>query len=185
MLINSIIFALGVLLLIRGSDSFIKNASLLAQKVGVSELLIGLTLGALGTSMPELFVSYLAAFLGNSGIAIGNVSGSNMANIGLALGLGAICMPVVVDSELLKKDYPVLLLSALLFLIVSRDMNISRAESALLFFCGIIYFFTLYKRGRGGSHSASGSDGRFVLRALFFSFVGLLLLIAGAHIVVY
>lgn len=122
----------GFLLLVWGADRLVAGASALARNLGVSPLIIGLTIIAFGTSAPELVVSAVAAFRGNPALAVGNAIGSNIANIGLILGLTAVVYPLRVESETLKREYPVLMLIMVCSFIMAADLTYSRTEGWLL-----------------------------------------------------
>jgi len=110
MLIDVLALALGLVVLVYAADWFVDGASSIARNFGVSPLLIGLTIVGLGTSAPEIMVSALASFQGNSGLAVGNAIGSNIANMGLILGATALIAPLAFHSRLLKRELPVLML---------------------------------------------------------------------------
>jgi len=122
----------GFILLVWGADRLVAGASALARNLGVSPLIIGLTIIAFGTSAPELVVSGVAASRGNPGLAVGNAIGSNIANIGLILGLTAIVYPLRVESETLKREYPVLTLIMVGSFIMAADQVLNRTEGWLL-----------------------------------------------------
>ena len=122
----------GFILLVWGADRLVAGASALARNLGVSPLIIGLTIIAFGTSAPELVVSGVAAYRGNPSLAVGNAIGSNVANIGLILGLTAVIYPLRVESETLKREYPVLTLIMVASLIMAADLLFSRTEGWLL-----------------------------------------------------
>lgn len=122
----------GLLILILGAESLVRGASALALKLGVTPLIIGLTIVAFGTSAPELAVSLKSALAGNSGIALGNVVGSNIANIGLILGLTALVRPIGVQSMMVKRDIPLMLFASLLFWGLISDGSLSQLDGALL-----------------------------------------------------
>ncbi|MBT8060163.1 MAG: calcium/sodium antiporter [Xanthomonadales bacterium] len=124
----------GFILLVWGADRLVAGASALARNLGVSPLVIGLTIIAFGTSAPELVVSGVAAHRGNPGLAVGNAIGSNIANIGLILGLTAIFYPLRVESETLKREYPLLMLIMIGSLIMASDLIYDRTEGWLLLF---------------------------------------------------
>lgn len=115
-----------------GADRLVAGASALARNLGVSPLIIGLTIVAFGTSAPELVVSAVAAYRGNPGLAVGNAIGSNIANIGLILGLTAIIYPLKVESETLKREYPLLMLIMISALIMASDLIYDETEGVLL-----------------------------------------------------
>ncbi len=110
MLVNSVVIALGFVGLIWGADKFVYGASALARSAGISPLLIGLTIVAFGTSAPEIFSSAVSALENKPELAIGNAIGSNLFNIGVALGVAAILRPLTPPKSLVKKEIPALLL---------------------------------------------------------------------------
>jgi cation:H+ antiporter len=122
----------GFILLVWGADRLVAGASALARNLGVSPLIIGLTIVAFGTSAPELIVSGVAAYRGNPGLAVGNAIGSNIANVGLILGLTAAIYPLRVESETLKREYPVLMLIMIGSFIMAADLIYDRTEGWLL-----------------------------------------------------
>jgi len=122
----------GFILLVWGADRLVAGASALARNLGVSPLVIGLTIVAFGTSAPELVVSGVAAYRGNPGLAVGNAIGSNIANIGLILGITAIVYPLRVESETLKREYPLLMLIMIASFIMAGDQIYDRTEGWLL-----------------------------------------------------
>jgi cation:H+ antiporter len=122
----------GFILLVWGADRLVAGASALARNFGVRPLIIGLTIVAFGTSAPELVVSGVAAYRGNPGLAVGNAIGSNIANIGLILGLTAVVYPLRVESETLKREYPLLMLIMIGSFIMAGDLLFDRTEGYLL-----------------------------------------------------
>ncbi len=122
----------GFLLLVWAADRLVAGASATARNLGVSPLIIGLVIVGFGTSAPELVVSAVASSRGNSGLAVGNAIGSNIANMGLILGFTAVIYPLKLESSTLKREYPLLLLIMLVCLFMALDMNLSRVEGALL-----------------------------------------------------
>jgi cation:H+ antiporter len=122
----------GFILLVWGADRLVAGASALARNLGVSPLIIGLTIIAFGTSAPELVVSGVAASRGNPGLAVGNAIGSNIANIGLVLGVTALVYPLRVESETLRREYPLLTLIMVGSFIMAADLLFSRTEGWLL-----------------------------------------------------
>jgi hypothetical protein len=132
MLISIAQLAGGFILLVWGADRLVAGASALARNLGVSPLIIGLTIIAFGTSAPELVVSAVAASRGNPSLAVGNAIGSNIANIGLILGLTALFYPLRVESETLRREYPVLILIMVGSFIMAADLLFGRTEGWLL-----------------------------------------------------
>jgi len=115
--LSVIALAAGVALLIWGGDALVRGAVVLAQRLGVSPLVIGLTVVAFGTSAPELALNLIAAFKGNDGLSFGNIVGSNIANIGLILGITAMCKPLYVSSSVVKRELPLMLGATALMLL--------------------------------------------------------------------
>ncbi|MEE2600272.1 MAG: sodium:calcium antiporter, partial [SAR324 cluster bacterium] len=125
----------GLVLLFFGADWLVKGATTLALNLGLSPLIVGLTIVALGTSVPEALVSVKAAIDHQGGIAIGNVVGSNILNIALILGLSALFTPLKVDSHLVKADVPLLAGATFMLVVLLEDLHISRMEGAFLLMC--------------------------------------------------
>lgn len=132
MLIAAIQLIGGFILLVWGADRLIAGASAIARNLGVSPLIIGLTIVALGTSAPELVVSAVAAYRGNPELAVGNAIGSNIANIGLILGITALVYPLRVESETLKREYPLLMFVMIASFILAADLMFTRTEGWLM-----------------------------------------------------
>lgn len=126
MLTNILFILLGLILLVKGGDYLVDGAKSIALRAKLSSMVIGLTVVGFGTSMPELLVSSQAALDGNSGIAIGNVVGSNIANIALILGLTAMFRPCPTDKKTLKIDTPVMIVSCILLSLIGMTGTIGR-----------------------------------------------------------
>jgi len=137
-----LLIVLGFAVLIAGGDFLVRGASGLALKANISPLIVGLTVVSIGTSAPELLVSIQASFAGNADIAIGNVVGSNIANLGLVLGITAIIFPLTIDRMIIRQDWPMMMTAAMLFFIFSLDNKISFTEGLIL--VSILVFFTVY-----------------------------------------
>lgn len=122
----------GLVALFLGGNWLVKGASRLAESLGISPLIVGLTVVAIGTSAPELLVSLSAALSGSSDIAVGNIVGSNIANIGLILGLSGLIFPISVHVNLLKREVPIMIGVALLALILFQDALVGRIDGVIL-----------------------------------------------------
>ncbi|WP_305909080.1 calcium/sodium antiporter [Methylomarinum sp. Ch1-1] len=132
MLINFIALAGGLVVLVLAADKFVSGTASIARNLGVSPLLIGLTIVGLGTSAPEILVSAIASLQGNSGLAVGNALGSNVANIGLILGSTALIAPLTFHSTLLKRELPMLTLISIMCFLMAFD-GLSERDSMLMF----------------------------------------------------
>jgi len=131
MALHLILVVIGLIGLFFGADWLVKGAARLAQSFGVSPLVIGLTVVAFGTSTPELLVSLTAALRESSDISIGNVVGSNIANIGLILGLTGLIFPIVVHSRIVRRELPLMIGISLALVILMWDGSIGRLDGAL------------------------------------------------------
>jgi len=179
-----------------GAEGLVSGASSLAKRLGVSPLIIGLTIVSIGTSMPELVVSIKAAMVGQSALSIGNVLGSNMFNVGLILGLSAIIYPISVKRQLLKFDVPFMVITSVLFLLLFLDSNISRIEAGLLIVLFISYISYLYisstkgqskKQDQQDQKNQNTEDVKISKHwsiDLLFIVVGLLALVYGSDLLV-
>lgn len=131
-IINLLFLLGGLALLWKSADLLVDGAVSLAEKLGISQLVIGLTIVAMGTSAPEVAASISAVLKGSGSMAIGNVYGSNIANLFLVGGIAALIMPIKVKSQTLKIQIPVMILVALLLYPMLSDLHISRLESVIL-----------------------------------------------------
>lgn len=141
MTLDIILFFVGIGLLYWGAEVLVKNSTWLAKSVGVSPLIIGMTVVAFGTSAPELLASGMAALQGYSDIALGNVIGSNICNIGLVLGLVVLIWPPDHEESAVRREFPFLIIITLLIFILALDGNIGRADGIVLI---IIFSLFLY-----------------------------------------
>lgn len=139
MLVSSLLIVLACLILFAGAELLVRGGASLALKLGLTPLLVGLTVVAFGTSMPELIVSLKAAWSGNPDIAIGNVVGSNIFNIAVILGLSAVVFPITTHLQVLRWDAPVLVAVTLLVPLTFLDGSVSRIEGAVLVLLAVAY----------------------------------------------
>jgi cation:H+ antiporter len=137
-----LMFVIGLIALVLGAELLVRGASRLATSLGVSPLVVGLTVVAFGTSAPEVAVSVNAALSGNMDLAVGNVVGSNIFNILFILGVSALITPLVVHSQIIRQEIPILIGSCLLLFALSADDRISFIESLLLL--GTLLAYTVF-----------------------------------------
>lgn len=191
MLVTTLILMAGLLSLFLGGEILVKGASTLAVNLRVSSLAIGLTVVAFGTSMPELVVSIDASMAGASDISLGNVVGSNIANITLILGIATWIAPSVAESKIVRIDAPVMALVSVILLLALIDEQLSRLEG-VLFAISLLAFvvFTLWYTRRSENPETVALQVNIesapapMIRALIQIAVGLLGLILGGHFVV-
>ena len=169
MLTHLAIGGLGIVVLVGGGEFLVKGAASLARGMGISPLVVGLTVVAFGTSAPELAVSVLAAFSDSGTLAFGNIFGSNMANIGLIIGLSAVLHPLPIDHVVIRRELPMMLLALAAAMVMAFDIDLGEQRNAyarsdglvLLLFFFVFIYYTLGDLGRQrGNHrlKANGSE---------------------------
>jgi len=149
----------GLVLLVAGAEVLVRGAAKLAAQFGISPLVIGLTVVAFGTSAPETAVSVQASLNGSGDIAIGNVVGSNIANVLLILGTTALVAPLVVSRQLIRLDVPIMIGASLVTFGLAWDGQLSRIDGAILFSAVVIYTLFLVISSR--RENAAGADDEF------------------------
>lgn len=158
------LLAIGFVLLVKGADWFVEGASKVAEKFGIPQLVIGLTIVAMGTSLPEAAVSVSAALKGSAEITIGNVVGSNIMNILLILGITSVITPIAVQKSTVKYEIPfVIVVSALLMGIGYPDHVVGRADGVILWgfmLCYLAYLFYMSKKGQNVTGEAEDGNGQ-------------------------
>ena len=190
MILSTILFLAGIVLVILGADWLTKGATGLARRFKISELVIGLTIVALGTSLPELVISTGSAIKGSSGIALGNVIGSNIFNGMLILGVTALITPIRFNARMLTREVPFNLLASIVLLLVSGSMLVGGGAgeyitrySGLLLFCFLAVFirytFSIPSDGEEEQH-----DTMPMTKIALFVVAGLAALIFGGNIFV-
>ena len=193
MLINFLAILGGFIILIWAADRFVAGASSMAGNLGISPMVIGLTIVGFGTSAPEMLVSVCASASGSPGLAIGNALGSNITNIALILGVTAVITPLVVRSETLKREYPMLLGLNLIVVLILMDGTLGRIEGIGLL---IGFPLVLYWMARTGRESAiddpmvnefeeSVQTGMSMQRSIFWTVVGLICLLISSRMLVW
>jgi cation:H+ antiporter len=184
---------LGFITLVWSADKFLSGAASTATHLGVSKLLIGLTVVSLGTSAPEILVAFAASLDGNSLLAVGNAIGSNIANIGLVLGLTAMIAPLPFSQGVLRTELPWLLGATLLTLVLLFDLQLSALDGVILLsgLCYILFRLTRYQGAKGEGVADALQDELQELpqlslgRAVFWLATGLAVLLASAELLVW
>jgi cation:H+ antiporter len=197
MLLQVAAFIAGLAGLYYGAEWLVRGSARLARSFGISALVVGLTVVAFGTSAPELVVSVVATVRDQSGVAIGNVVGSNIANIGLILGLAALISGMRVQMRLLTREMPVMLLATVAFLVFAYDGELSRIDGALLLVGFVGYMMMMLRAARieptlieaefEGFEQAErmvDPDSSHRLRNTLLLIAGLIVLAAGAQLLV-
>lgn len=190
MILSVISFVAGIVLVILGADWLTKGASGLARRFNISELVIGLTIVALGTSLPELVISTGSAIKGSSGIALGNVIGSNIFNGMLILGVTALIAPIRFNARMLSREIPFNLLASVVLLLVSGSMLVGGAPGecitrygGLIMFCFLAVFIR-YTFSIPSDGEEDAQEPMSVGKVVLFIVAGLAALIFGGNIFV-
>jgi cation:H+ antiporter len=189
---NISILILGLVALTFGAEGLVRGSASLAIRLGLTPLIIGLTIVAFGTSTPELVVSLGASLNNQADISIGNVVGSNIFNIGIILGLTALLCPVKVSLQVIKHDYPIMIAVSLFALFLITEGTISRLAGIVLFTALVAYTgFTIWLAKKEGSaeierqfQDGVPSQSKSLYIDLIFIVGGLLLLVAGSRLLV-
>lgn len=157
-ILTGVLFVIGIFLLIFGADLLVRGAAQIAAAAGISTLIIGLTIVALGTSSPELAVSLQAALADQSEITLGNIIGSNIANVLLILGVAALIGPLPVAGQILRRDLPITIVVSIAVLLMSLDGLLSRLDGALLLVGLAAYLFVTVRSARYGDSPTSEAE---------------------------
>ncbi len=180
----------GLIILVWSADKFVIGAAATARHLGMSPLLVGLTIVAMGTSAPEIFVSIMAALDGAGNLAVGNALGSNITNIGLVLGITALISPIPLQKKLLKKELPLLILVSIIGGLVLMDLQLNLTDALILF---AAMAFALYLMFLDSSESgepivdedeAAAIEGTPMRKALLLMVLGLAALLVSSRMLV-
>jgi len=147
-LLSVMAILIGFGLLVWGAERFVHGAAAIANNFGVPPLIIGLTIVGIGTSAPEILISIVAAYQGNPALAVGNALGSNIANIALVLGVTAIVMPMVVKSETLRREYPIMFIIMLISLLLVIDQHLGQMDGLILISGVFVMTFWMIQQGK-------------------------------------
>jgi cation:H+ antiporter len=185
------ILLLGLVILVVGAELLVRGAVVLADLARIPPLVIGLTVVAFGTSAPELAVSVVSSLKGESEIALGNVVGSNIFNVLLIIGLSAIIVPLVVSSQLVRSDVPLMIGASVAVWLAAYDGTINRWEGAAMLISFLAYTFWLIRAGRREAMATENESGSVHSRSRWTVFtqialvlIGLTLLVLGAGMLV-
>jgi cation:H+ antiporter len=192
-IITLVLFLLGFVFLVVGADTLVKGASEFATSVGISPLVVGLTIIAFGTSAPELAVSVQSAYVGQPDLTVGNVIGSNILNILMVLGIGAVIAPLTVNIKLIKIDVPLMIAVSILLYLLSMDLLLSFLDGMILFAIVVIYTtYSIVQSRRDSSIIAQteleeleelqkNSQEHSIWLKIAYIIIGLVLLVLGAN----
>lgn len=185
MVLNILLVIVGIALVLWGADRFTDGASGLARKWHVSELVIGLTVVAMGTSLPELMVSLFSSLNGSSDMSVGNIVGSNIFNTLVIVGASALMLPVPISKGVLYRDIPLSFLFAGILYLLCMDAVITRLDAAILLilFC-LFLAYTFYLATHGQRIEESAAEENTILKLLLLLVVGVAGLVIGGQLLV-
>ena len=182
-----LLLALGFALLIKGADWFVDGSSAVAARFGIPQLVIGLTIVAMGTSAPEAAVSIMAAFSGNADITVGNIVGSNILNILIILGLSAVIVPIAVAKSTVKYEMPFMIFITALLLVLGLDGTLGFVDATILivFFAAYLtYIYLMTKREKADQPTEESTKQIALPKAIIFVIAGLTMIIIGSSVTV-
>ena len=182
-IINILLLALGFTMLAKGADWFVEGSCGIAVKLKIPQIIIGLTIVAMGTSAPEAAVSISSALKGNADIAIGNVVGSNILNILIILGISAVITPLIIAKSTKTIDIPVMIGATVLLLILGIDGSIGMLDGIIFLAAFISYMVYLFfaARKKANTSTCSGSEMSLV-KSVVFTIIGLAVIIIGSNV---
>ena len=183
-ILQVLLLAAGFVLLVKGADWFVDGASGIAMKLHIPQLVIGLTIVAMGTSAPEAAVSISAALKGSADITIGNIVGSNILNILIILGLASAIVPIAVAKSTIKIDIPFMLAITAVLLLLGWDGTITLVDGLILLALFICYLGYMLYMAKHGNDEGEQIKNLTLWQALLFTAVGLVLIVLGANLAV-
>lgn len=181
-LLQILFLAIGFAMLVKGADWFVDGSSAIAAKFKIPQIVIGLTIVAMGTSAPEAAVSITAALKGNADITIGNIVGSNILNILIILGLCAVITTLLVAKSTMKVDIPFMLAITLLLLLFGLDGTIGLIEGIVFTVVFVAYLAYLFIKAKNEPEETENAKDVTVLKAIGLTLVGLVLIVWGSNI---
>jgi len=182
---NILFIIIGIVLVLWGADRLTDGATAIAQRLNVPQIVIGLTVVAMGTSAPEFFVSFVSALKGTTDMAVGNVVGSNIFNTMLIVGVAAMVAPMTIAKNTVKKDIPCAVGASLMLAVMSLDNEISRLDAVLLFIAFLLFMaYTLRLAKTGEKEDETVIKKMKPLKAAFLVLLGLACLIVGSNLFV-
>ncbi len=186
-LLQILLLVVGFVLLIKGADWFVDGSSGIATKFGIPQLVIGLTIVAMGTSAPEAAVSISAALKGSADITIGNIVGSNILNILIILGLSSVIVPIAVAPSTIKIETPFMIAITVVMLLLGLDGEISLIDGIIfiaLFIAYLAYLFVMAKKDMDKQKSEEKPKEISIAKSIIFAIIGLVMIVLGSNITV-
>ena len=174
----------GIVVVLKGADWLTNGAVGLATKLGISQIVIGLTIVAIGTSMPEFFVSVVSAIKGTPDLAVGNIIGSNIFNVLLIVGVAAIVSPISIQRTTVRRDIPIAIVASIMLMVMMLDGTVSRMDALVLFVTFIAFIWITLRGSKNGLQEVSPKKVMGTAKSIFFILIGLVGLVLGSNIFV-
>ena len=185
MILQVLLLVLGFLMLVKGADWFVDGASGIAERFGIPQLVVGLTIVAMGTSMPEAAVSINSALKGNAGITIGNIVGSNILNILIILGITAVITTVAVQKSTIWIEIPYMMIITVLLLVLGKSGNqITLSEGVILWVAFLLYLGYLFYCAKKNKEEVVEGEAKPMWKLSLATILGLLLVVWGSDVTV-
>ena len=184
-ILNIVWIMVGIVMVLWGADRLTDGAVAFAEKMKIPQIVIGLTIVAMGTSMPEFCVSFVSAIKGTPDLAVGNVIGSNIFNTLLIVGVAAIVTPITILRSTIKRDVPFALFASVLLLLLCFDGWLSRTDAGILFGVFIVFMYITLHSAKSSVRTEEGTKKNYsTQKSVLFLLLGLLCLIFGSNIFV-
>ncbi len=176
----------GIVVVLKSADWLINGAVGLATKLGISQIVIGLTIVAIGTSMPEFFVSIVSAIKGTPDLAVGNIVGSNIFNVLLIVGVAATVAPIAIQRATVRRDIPIAIVASIMLTFMMLDDNISRIDALILFAAFIAFIWITLRNSKNDANEKDASTEKVIptWKSVLFIIFGLVGLVLGSNIFV-
>ena len=176
----------GIVFVLKSADWLTNGAVGLATKLGISQIVIGLTIVAIGTSMPEFFVSIVSAIKGTPDLAVGNIVGSNIFNVLLIVGVAATVAPIAIQRATVRRDIPIAIVASIMLTFMMLDDNISRIDALILFAAFIAFIWITLRNSKNDANEKDASTEKVIptWKSVLFIIFGLVGLVLGSNIFV-
>ena len=176
----------GIIVVLKSADWLTNGAVGLATKLGISQIVIGLTIVAIGTSMPEFFVSIVSAIKGTPDLAVGNIVGSNIFNVLLIVGVAATVAPIAIQRATVRRDIPIAIVASIMLTFMMFDDNISRIDALILFAAFIAFIWITLRNSKNDANEKDASTEKVIptWKSVLFIIFGLVGLVLGSNIFV-
>ena len=184
MLLDVCLLLVGIAIVLWGADKFTDGASSMARRWNVSEMVIGLTVVSMGTSLPEFVVSLFSALEGSADMSVGNVVGSNLFNSLVIVGVSALFISLTLTKKLISRDILFVIFSSVILVALGRDGEVNRWEGLVLFICFCMYMYYSYLSAKQEKEEPSDAETYSWMKTIFYIILGIGCLVGGGNILV-